>query len=205
MTEPPARAASDPAEPISDDDRQVIVAVLQRALAQDVVPFDEADDRFAAVFEARTRAELDAVVADLPAPPAPQARPVGHPLPGTSISVFGDSRIGGLVAVDGDLRFITVFGDVVVDLSAATLPEEVTITTWTLFGDVTVIVADGDRASLGAIRVFGDQRNRLVPARPGASTIRVRTRSLFGDARLYSLSQLPEGKLRALWRHLRGA
>ena len=204
MAEPPM-AVPGPPDPVADADRQVIVALLQQALARDVIPFEEADDRFAAVFTATNRGELDAVVADLPAPPPPEPEPPGHPLPATSMAVFGDCRISGPMTVEGDLTFLTVFGDVVVDLSAASLPDDLTITAWTVFGDITVIVADGDRASLATLRIFGDQRTGLVPVRPGASTVRVVTRSVFGNAKLYSLSQLPEGRLRALWRQLRRA
>jgi hypothetical protein len=142
-------------------------------------------------------------VIDLPQPPSPAPPPVAHPLPSSNFALIGDVKIGGWVRVEGDLTYGTVIGAIVIDLSSADLPGDVTITTWSLIGDTTVIVSDGVRASMQAVRALGDQRTDLAPGRAGSPVVRVRVRSLLGDAKLISLSRLTTSSLRRLWRSLR--
>jgi hypothetical protein len=188
---------------VTDTDRSVVVQHIQQAVAADVVPFDGLDDRFGAVFSAETRADLDAVIADLPQPPSPAPPPVPHPLPSSSFALIGDVKVGGWVRVEGDLTYSAIIGDMVIDLSSVDLPGDVTITTWSLIGDTTVIVPDGVRAVLQAVRVLGDQKTDLAPGRAGSPVVQVKVRSLIGDAELISLSRLGTSSLRKLWRRLR--
>lgn len=191
-------------DPVSEHERQSTVRKIQRAMVEGHVDFDELDDRFTRVFEAETRSELAAVVADLPSPPAPAAAFAGHPAPATSISLFGDVKVGGWLAVRNDLTAFALFGDIVIDLSTASLPDDVTITAYSVFGDTTVIVPDGVGATIEGVTLFGDRKSALSPARLGAPTVRVVSYKLFGDVKLYSLSLVPEGPFRRLWRTLRG-
>ncbi len=204
MNPVPPTDGPDPAAPVTEADRQVMVDHIQRAVVADVLDFDQLDDRFSLIFRANTRAELDAVAADLPAPPAPQVTPVGHLAPSRSIRLIGDTKIGGWVDLEGDLTCWSIVGDVFVDLSSAELPDDVTITVWTLIGDVTVILPDGVRTALSNTVIIGDRTASIAPARLGASTVRVKFRALIGDSAMYSLSQLPKGRVRKLWRRLRG-
>lgn len=186
-----------------DHERQTMVRRVQQAMADGHLDFEEIDDRFESIYRAQTRAELAAVIADLPAPPAPIPPTGGHPLPRSNFALFGDLKVGGWVEVDGDLSYTTVFGDQVIDLSSARLPDEVTITTYSVFGDTVVIVPDGVRASAETILLFGDRRTALTPPRTDAPMVRVKSTKLFGDVKLYSLSQVPEGRFRQLWHKLR--
>jgi len=192
-----------PGDPVEEHERQTTIQQIQRAMAEGHVEFEELDDRFEQVYRAETRAELVAVVADLPQRPTPAPVSPGHPLPATSFSLFGDVKVGGWVAVDTDLSYSTIFGDIVIDLSSASLPDEVVISSYSVFGDTVVIVPDGVRASLESVLLFGDRRSDLVPARSGAPTVRVKAVKVFGDNKLYSLSRVPEGRFRKLWRSLR--
>ncbi len=192
-----------PQDPIEEHERQSAVSRIQRAMADGQIEFEELDDRFDLVFRAQTRAELSAVVGDLPGPATPPPRVPSQPIAKTSSTVFGDVKVGGWIDVDTDLKYTTVFGDIVLDLSSAELPSEITVTTFSLFGDATVIVPDGTRATIEAFQIFGERRSVLSPPYPGAPTITVKSTTIFGDAKLYSLSQVPEGRLRKLWRSLR--
>ncbi len=187
----------------SAQDRQLTVELVQRAMVDDAITFDELDDRFAAIYRAETRADLAAVVADLPQPPAPRPAVRGHLLPSSSFSLFGDLKVGGWVAVDSDLNYGALFGDIVIDLSSAELPDDVQITATSLFGDTTVILADGVRASVESLVLFGSRRTDLAPARDGSPTVRITARKAFGDVKVYSLSRIPDGPFRKLWKALR--
>lgn len=61
----------------SDDDRQRVIAVLQRHTEVGRLSLDEFSERAGVVHSARTLGELAAVTRDLPADPAPAAG-VGH-------------------------------------------------------------------------------------------------------------------------------
>ncbi len=191
-----------PGDPVTDDDRAVVVARIQRAVANDQLDFDQLDERFESTYAAVTRAQLEASVADLPTVAAP-VPVIGHPAPSSTVSLLGDVKLGGWIEVDGDLAVYSAVGDVTIDLSSARLKNDVTIRIFSLMGDTTVIVPDGVRANQSTVGLLGSRRVDLSPARAGMPTVRVVTVSALGDNRLFSLSLLPEGRLRKLWRQFR--
>lgn len=190
-------------EPIGDADREVMRRVVQDALAREQIGFDELDDRFGAIYSASNRAELDAVIADLPAPPPPVPIPRGHPISGAAVSLFGDVEQGGDIEIGSELTCLTLFGDVRLDLSTARIEDGTRVMVYSLFGEVQVIVPDGIRVDQRAVTLFGDQKSALSPPFRDAPTIIVSTWLLFGDTEVYSLSRVPEGRLRRLWKALR--
>jgi hypothetical protein len=204
MTIEPILPPPDPTRPVTERERDVAVELIQRAVAADLIRFEELDDRFEALYAATNRGELDAVTADLPAPPPPSAPVPAHPIAPVSYSIFGNVNAGGWIAVGGDLTYGSGFGDVTLDLSSARLHRDLTVRVRSIFGDVTVILPDGVRAHLQSVTVFGDRKERLSPPVAGAPHVRVVAASLFGDAKLYSLSLVPEGPFRRMWRKLRG-
>lgn len=195
-----------PGDPISDNDRAPALYRVKQAIGSDALQFAELDDRFDSIYAATTRAELEAVVADLPTPAAPQpARPeIGHPAPQSKFSLIGDIEISGWLDVDGDLQVTNLVGDTTIDLSSASLPDEVVVTVNNLIGDRRIIVPDGARAVLEGGSLLGDSKVLLAEARPGMPTIRVKGLSLVGDIQLYSLSRVPEKLFRRLWKKLKG-
>lgn len=191
--------------PIGDDEREVVVARIRRAMSDELIAFDEIDQRFAAIYAADSRAELALVTADLPQLPPPTPVLARHPIAPSQFSVFGDIKKVGDVAVDGDVSYRAVFGDVLIDLSAvAALPDGLTVVAGAVFGDVTVIVPDGHRVAVVTRSVFGDSVDELSPPLPRSALIHVKVSTVFGDTRVYSLSRVPEGRLRRFWRTLRG-
>jgi Domain of unknown function (DUF1707) len=64
----------------SDSDREEIVGRLHTATTEGRLRADELDERLGAAFSARTYGELDALVADLPAPSAHQGPRLGMPI-----------------------------------------------------------------------------------------------------------------------------
>jgi hypothetical protein len=187
-----------------DHERQTMVRRIQGAMVDGYIGFDEIDDRFDAIYRAETRADLAAVAADLPVPSSPEPPTIGHPLPMSNSSVFGDIKVGGWVEVaGGEMSCSTVFGDTVLDLSTAKLPAELFVRTSSVFGDLTVIVPDGARAVAEGMTIFGSRTVDLSPPREGGPLVRVKLSHVFGDIEMYSLSRLPEGKFRKMWRRLR--
>ncbi len=203
MSDDSAAAMPVPSEPITDQDREIAVRQIQRALAEGQVDFDDLDDRFGAIYQAQTRGELEAVSADLPLPPPPVAAAAGHPMASTSVSLFGDIRKSGDLAIEGELVFVSLFGDVVLDLATARIADGSKVSVYSAFGDATVILPDGIRVRRSAVSLLGDEKESLSPPVAGAPTISVVRFGMFGDTKIYSLSRVPEGRLQKLWRSLR--
>ncbi len=175
---PPVRAA--------DADRDATVARLQAAVGEGRLDLDEFGQRASAAYAAVTIAELQALLADLPRERPPEI--VGHRVPETLSSVFGDVRLAGRSVPQ---HVSTVFGDVRVDLRATrTDADRLELVLSTVFGDVDVIVAEGVEAELHGRTVVGNRKVELapVPRLAGTPLVVVHARTIFGDLRLRSLA-----------------
>lgn len=89
---------ADPGEiRVGDDERRTVDAVLQRAHGEGRLTLVEYEERSAKVWEARTRADLDVLASDLPAPVPAVREPVA-----VARTADGESRrrrAGGLLGV----------------------------------------------------------------------------------------------------------
>jgi hypothetical protein len=183
-----ASPAGPPAVRASDGDREAVVARLQSAVGEGRIDLDEFAHRADAAYAAATRAELDLLLADLPAN-APPVEIVGTRPPEEVISVFGDVVLAG-----GALpprRAATVFGDVRIDLRGLrTDATRIDLQLSTVFGDVDVIVAEGVDAQLEGWTVFGNRKVELASVQRLAGTplVVVHGKAVFGDLRLRSLA-----------------
>ena len=200
--------SEDPAGPsgvrAGDADREATVTRLQTALGEGRISLQEFGDRASVAYAVTTTAELDALLADLPAP-ASEVPAVGEivgerttaePL----FSVFGDVKLAATTAVPRQVG--TLFGDVKIDLRGLRTSEEaVELQLFTVFGDVEVIVSEGVAAEIGGWTVFGDRKTELaaVPRLPGTPHVVVRGWSVFGDRKLRSLAP---GESPSRWRAL---
>jgi hypothetical protein len=184
-----------------DADRETTVTRLQTAVGEGRIDLDEFGQRVTAAYAAATTAELDALLADLPAPAS--AAPavgevVGERTSGSIASVFGDVELTATTAVPD--KASTVFGDVRIDLRGLRTAEEtVELQLGTVFGDVEVIVSEGVAAEIAGWTVFGDRKTQLapVPRLAGTPRIVVRGWTVFGDLKLRSLAP---GESPSRWR-----
>jgi hypothetical protein len=199
--QPPQPDRDTPVVRTGDAEREATVTRLQAALGEGRIDLDEFGQRVEAAYAAATTAELDRLLADLPAPatavPA-VGEIVGDRTSGTVGSVFGDVRITVTTAVPD--RATTVFGDVRIDLRGLrTAADQVRLELGTVFGDVDVIVSEGVAAEIQGWTVFGDRRTELaaVPRLPGTPHVVVRGWTVFGDLKLRSLAP---GQSPSRWR-----
>ncbi|WP_222265357.1 DUF1707 SHOCT-like domain-containing protein [Modestobacter marinus] len=186
---------------VSDAEREVVVTRLQAAVGEGRIDLDEFSQRVDGAYAATTSAELQALLADLPAPaseiPA-VGEIVGERTPGQVATVFGDVKLTATTGVPE--RASTVFGDVRIDLRGLrTSAEEVHLQLGTVFGDVEVIVSEGVAAEIEGWTVFGDRKTQLaaVPRLAGTPRVIVRGWTVFGDLKLRSLAP---GESASRWR-----
>jgi hypothetical protein len=173
----------------SDADREATVTRLQSAVGEGRIDLDEFGQRADAAYAAVTVGELDLLVADLPARPAPPVQIVGRRPQAEVTSVFGDITL--TVGSAPPQRAGTVFGDIRIDLRGLrTSDERIDLHLGTVFGDVDVIVAEGVDGELHGHTIFGNRKVQLAPVERLAGTplVVVHARTVFGDLRLRSLA-----------------
>jgi hypothetical protein len=201
-----ASPAGPPVVRASDADREAVVSRLQTAVAEGRIDLDEFGQRAHAAYAAVTRAELDLLVADLPANAPPRVEIVGTRTPEEVSSVFGDIRLTSRSTPPR--RASTVFGDIRIDLRGLrTDADRLDLYLSTVFGDIDVIVAEGVDAELQGRTVLGDRKVELAAVQRLAGTplIVVHAKAVFGDLRLRSLAAAAATAAAGTARAVRGA
>ncbi len=171
-----------------------MVEHLRVASVEGRLTFAELAERTGAAYTAVTRADLEAVVADLPGMGAPGAEPAPLLKTRRFSAVLGDvtERIVG--RIDDELEILAVLGDVRVDLRAAHVPTgAVSVVANAVLGDVTVIVPAGAVVELTGHAVLGDRRvsAREAPAGPHVPVVRIRANAYLGDIKIVDEEPAP--------------
>jgi len=193
-TQPPLLRAS-------DADREAVVGRLERALSEGRISVDEFRQRTETAYGAVTGADLEPLLADLPADGVPPVEMVGSRPPKSLFSVLGDIELsGGPAPLPARVR--TVIGDVRIDLrDLRTDADVIELDLSTVVGDIDVIVPEGVDAELNGWSVLGDRRTDLaaVPRLTGTPRVVVRAHAGLGDLKLRSLAP---GESASRWRAL---
>jgi hypothetical protein len=179
----------------SDADRDTAVAHLQQALSQGRLGIDEFGRRAEAACAAETTAELEPLLADLPA-----VEMVGRRAPANLFDFFANVRVDGSAPVPRKAG--AVLGDVRIDLrQLRTDAALIELDLWSVFGDVDVIVAEGMDAELDGWTLLGKRTTDLapMPRLDGTPRVAVRAHTVFGNLRLRSLAP---GDSATRWRAL---
>jgi hypothetical protein len=177
----------------SDAEREAIVARLHDAGAEGRLTIEELAERIDAAYAARTRAELEPLVADLPAATgsgvaagpasAPSAASPARRMSSVVLGVLGGGDRRGRWRVPARLTVVNVMGGADLDLREAVLDApEVEITVWSLMGGSDILVPEGVHVELGGFALMGANDLRLegdAPP-PGAPVVRVKAWSLMG-------------------------
>lgn len=146
----------------SDRERDAAVQRLQTAFAEGRLDDGEFDERMRTALAARTRADLDGLLTDLPAGPAsPAPRLSGAapgPRPGRHVIAYKNGvRHAGRWRVPGRFRALIYKGSGVFDLRAAELTEPVTAFLAVAYkSDIQIIVPPGVRVEVSG---FGATRD----------------------------------------------
>jgi class 3 adenylate cyclase len=191
---------------IGDDDRHRVIDALSRHTGAGRLTLDEFADLAGRVYDARTRGDLDEVLAGLPGDvdvrPPVAARDAGTAPPGGAgssappvttpsaprrrfVAIMGGTAARGRWRAPGRITAFAFWGGVKVDLRQAVIDERVVeVTAWAIMGSVDVVVPDGIPVELDGMVLMGGssdhtQRSK-VPPLPHAPLIRVHARGLWG-------------------------
>ena len=186
---------------LSAAERDAAVARLSAAFADDVIQMEEFERRTTLALRAGSAAELAALLADLPAPPA-GARPAVAPASaGKAVArastahriraVFGNVERRGTQEIPARLEVRSVFGNVELDLAGANFTAEVTeIAMHAVFGNIELrlpagaIVENHGESTLGSFKC----RAPSVATTRDALRIVVTGRAVFGNVEITTAS-----------------
>jgi hypothetical protein len=163
---------------LSDDAREQAVTRIRQAAGDGVLSLDEVGDRLAEVYRARTVGELAPLMADLPEPRLPKPRATRR-----IVGVLSGAKQHGRWRPAATTEALAVLGSCRIDLADAVIDgPEVEIRATAVLGSIEVLVPDGVHVELGGIALVGSKsyKVRSSTPKPGAPTIYVEARALFG-------------------------
>jgi hypothetical protein len=168
---------------VSDADREAAVARLRVAGGEGRLTLEELAERVELADAARTRGDLDALTADLPAtsavapPPAP---------PGKDrrwiVAIMGGETRKGRWRPSRRTNAIAVMGGIDIDLREAQLADGAEILAIPVMGAVSITVPEGVSVEMSGFALMGGNSgpdDRVLPL-PNSPVVRVRAFSLMG-------------------------
>jgi hypothetical protein len=180
--------------------RERVVEALSEHFARDHLTMDELETRMARVYAATTPAEVDALVADLPAlaigapvTVTPDAYAPTPKLKERLIAIMSGIVRRGLWKIPRRLRVVAIMGGVELDLRQAELPPGVTeINAFILMGGLSVRVPPGVRLETDGVAIMGGFEDRIHEpgiARADAPIVRVTGMAIMGgvDAQVQAI------------------
>jgi hypothetical protein len=186
MTEP-----GSPRNAALGDERERVVQRLSDAFAADELALDQLESRMALVWRAESRADLDALVSDLPVPASvPQPTRASASVPATArdsktlLAVMGGVARRGVWTVPASINAVAVMGGIEIDLREAVLTADVTeINVVAIMGGVQLIVPPSVRLDSDGLALLGGFEDNVTLPTVGADrapTVRLRGFALMG-------------------------
>jgi class 3 adenylate cyclase len=187
----------DQAGRISDTDRNQAVELLRHHCGEGILTLDEFGDRVTLVYEARTRADLDEVLSDLPAEETQVPEVRRRRVTRWAVAILGGHSPKGRIRLAETTNVVAVMGGVELDLRNAEIDgDEVVINALALMGGVEIYVPEGISVDFSALPLLGGTECKIadVPIIPGSPRIVVRAVAVMGGVEVYSRKTPTEEK-----------
>ena len=188
---PGGQDPQDPQDPkslrASDRDREHTADILREAAGDGRLGMDELDERLDAVYAAKTYADLEPIIKDLPhgdvvpasvsapvaAPATDPARFGGDPTSSAAIAIMGGFTRKGEWVVPANFTAVAILAGGEIDMREAKFAERtVTIHATTIMGGIAIIVPDDAEVHVTGIGIMGAfEHGPTGPGRPGAPKI----------------------------------
>lgn len=150
---------------------------------------DEFSDRVGSALAARTRGELEALVADLPVRPEPEPEATRRHVRRWIVAVMSGAKAKGRWRVGEHTTAIAVMGGCVLDLRQAEIyGSEAVINAFAIMGGIDIIVPEGIDVELAGFAIMGGRNMRIrdVPIIPGSPRIIIRAFPIMGGVEIKS-------------------
>ncbi|MFJ2740548.1 DUF1707 domain-containing protein [Streptomyces sp. NPDC087440] len=190
----PADAA--PALRASDADRDRVADILREALAEGRLDAEEHGERIDAVYRAKTVAELEPLVRDLPVPggaaapaSAPQAAPYAYDASQTAepteslVAVLSSTTRKGRWRIGARTNAFALFGNIEIDLTEALFSQRLTtINATSVFGNVEITVPENITLRGNGNGILGNFEIRTLEATdPEAPVVVINGMAVLGN------------------------
>ena len=174
----------------SDAERDATLQRLSAATGDGRLTLEEFSQRMDRATTAKTRAELDRLVTDLPTDATAASGAVAERSPARTswhVSPIGGLSVSGPWRMERSVIVVSLIGGADLDLSQAQLAApEVTLTKVSLLGGVSIGVPPGIRVNASGFSLIGGTSVDAGPEPgPGAPTIHIRAFSLIGGTRIH--------------------
>ncbi|MEO7041141.1 MAG: DUF1707 domain-containing protein [Gemmatimonadaceae bacterium] len=178
-------AAPAPGASVSSKARERVVELLQVRFANGDLDMDEFERRVTASYQAKTPQELDSLIGDL----VQSHSELAVPEYGRIAAILSNNEQNGVIPVPRQLTIVSVFGNVELDISAATFSPSLTeIEISAVFANVALTVPLGVRVESAGNTFLGnfDCKVPHVPGYPNSEeqVIRITGRSIFASVEI---------------------
>jgi class 3 adenylate cyclase len=176
-------AAGGLSERVADADRDRTVTQLRENVVEGRLTLDEFSERVGLVLQARTRGDLDVVMADLPRTQQPEAGASPRKQRRWHVAVMSGHSTKGRWRISGKTNAVAVMGGCDMDLRQAEIEgAEVEITAVAFWGGIDITVPEGFDVELRGFSFMGgrDLKLRDVPIVPGSPRIVVNGYAVMG-------------------------
>ncbi|HEV3264022.1 MAG TPA: adenylate/guanylate cyclase domain-containing protein [Acidimicrobiales bacterium] len=187
--DPAPGPARQPIQRAADADRDRTVTLLREHVVVGRLTLDEFSERVGSALAARTRGELEALVADLPAQPEPEPEATRRHVRRWIVAVMSGATAKGRWRVGDHTTAIAVMGGCVLDLRQAEIyGSEAVINAFAIMGGIDIIVPEGIDVELAGFAVMGGRNSRIrdIPIIPGSPRIIIRAFPIMGGVEVRS-------------------
>ena len=177
-----------------DADRDRVVTLLRDHCVAGRLTLDEFSERTSLALAARTQADLDALLVDLPTASQPPVELPRRRARRWIVAVMGESESKGRWRLGGHTGVLALMGKCHVDLSRAEIDgPEIVITAVGFMGEVEIVVPEGIDVEVTGLSVMGSKTIavRDVPVLRGSPQILVRAFPIMGEVTVRSRPALP--------------
>jgi class 3 adenylate cyclase len=180
-------------ERVADADRDRTITMLREHVVEGRLTLDEFSERTGLALEARTRGDLESVMANLPTvAPTSATTPeivTGRKARRWHVAVMSGSDTKGRWRISGKTNAIAVMGGCEMDLRRAEIESaEIVINAFAFWGGIKIIVPEGFDVDLEGFSFMGGRSLRMadVPLVPGSPRIRIRGFAMMGGIEVRS-------------------
>lgn len=166
----------------TDAERDSVVAELRTLCADGRLTLDEFSDRVSLVLQARTRAELDAVAAEVE---SPTGRTADHPRKKSAwvVGVLSGGIRKGRWRPARHVNALAFWGGCHLDFRGAEWSGPVVhVTAVAIMGGIEIVVPEGVRVEVRRTPIMGGVHRRIrhVPVLPGTPVVRIKALAFWG-------------------------
>jgi class 3 adenylate cyclase len=189
-----------PTERISDDERDRALATLREHCVAGRLSLDEFSERIGKALQARTRADLTPLLADLPA--TLETAPL-QPRRGRRwiVAFMSGADAKGRWHAAEHITAVAVMGGCKLDLRGAQIEApELRITAWAFWGGVDIVLPEGIDVEVSGLSIMGGRsvRTAEVALVPGSPRVTIRAFPIMGGVSVRSKPlRSKEGRTRA--------